>query len=99
MTPERWRHIKEIFYAALECPHGERAPFIDSACAGDEAARQEISQLISAHEETGEFLDAPAFEVAARSLADSQPEVLVEGQVISHYRVIRSIGAGGMGEV
>jgi len=99
MTPERWRHIKEVFYAALGRPHGERASFIDSACGGDEAARREVSQLISAHEETGEFLDAPAFELAAKSLADGNPEELVEGQVIRHYRVIRPLGAGGMGEV
>ena len=99
MTPERWEHIKEVFYGALERPPGERAPFIDSACGGDEAARREVSQLISAHEETGEFLDAPAFEVAAKSLAGSEPEGLVDGQAVSHYRVIRALGAGGMGEV
>jgi serine/threonine protein kinase/TolB-like protein/Tfp pilus assembly protein PilF len=99
MTPERWHHIKEVYYGALDLPPGERYSFIDSACAGDESARQEVSQLITAYEETGEFLAVPAFEVAARSLADSQPEGLVEGQSISHYSVIRSLGAGGMGEV
>src|SRR5918993_575833 len=99
MTPERWQHIKEVFYGALERPPGERAPFIDSACGDDEAARREVSQLISAHEETGEFLDAPAFEAAARSLAGSEPEGVIKGQLISRYRVIRSLGEGGMGEV
>ncbi len=99
MTPERWHHIKEVYYGALDLPPDSRSSFIDSACAGDETARQEVSQLISAFEETGEFLAAPAFEVAARSLAYSQPEKLVEGQIISHYSVIRSLGAGGMGEV
>ncbi|HEV2830316.1 MAG TPA: protein kinase [Pyrinomonadaceae bacterium] len=99
MTPERWQHIKTVFYGALACPPGERISFIDSACAGDEAVRREVSELISAHEEIGEFLDAPAFELAARSLAGSKPEALAPGQIINHYRIISSLGAGGMGEV
>src|ERR671917_881411 len=99
MTPERWRHIKEVFYGALSRPPGERASFIDSACAGDEAARREVSQLVSAHEEEDEFLDAPAFEVLARSLASAEPAGLAEGQPVGRYRVISSLGSGGMGEV
>src|SRR5919112_5605120 len=42
MTPERWQHIKEVFYGALERPPGERAPFIDSACGG--GGRGEVSR-------------------------------------------------------
>ncbi|HYG81665.1 MAG TPA: protein kinase [Pyrinomonadaceae bacterium] len=99
MTPERWEHIKQVFYGALARPPAERASFIDSACEGDEAARREVSELISAHEETDEFLNVPAFEVAARSLSESKAELLTQGQVISRYRVVRALGAGGMGEV
>ena len=99
MTPERWRHIKEVFHGALACPPAERASFIDSACADDDAARREVSLLVSAHEEEGEFLDAPAFEVLARSLAGQEPAGLTPGQSVGRYQVISSLGAGGMGEV
>ena len=99
MTPERWQHIKTVFYGALACPPGERDSFINSACAGDDDVRREVSELISAHGETGEFLNAPAFELAARSLAGSKREALAPGQLISHYKIISSLGAGGMGEV
>jgi eukaryotic-like serine/threonine-protein kinase len=99
MTPERWQHVKDIFYAALERPPAERASFIDSACAGDEATREEISQLVSAHEETGEFLNTPAFEMAAKSLAGTGLGELAEGRVVGHYQIVRPIGVGGMGEV
>ena len=99
MTPERWQHIKEIFYGALDQPPSERESFIDSACAGDEATRREVSQLISAHGETGDFLAIPAFDVTAKLLAKSKREGLVQGESISHYKVISTIGAGGMGEV
>ena len=99
MTPERWQHIKTVFYGALACPPAERDLFIDSACAGDDAVRREVSELISAHGESSEFLNAPAFELAAKSLAGSKPVALATGQIISHYRIISSLGAGGMGEV
>jgi eukaryotic-like serine/threonine-protein kinase len=99
MTPERWQHIKEIFYGALEQPPSERESFIDSACGGDGATRREVSQLISAHEETGEFLVIPAFDLTAKLLANSKREGLVRGESIGHYKVISTIGAGGMGEV
>src|SRR4030095_5142315 len=99
MTPERWQHIKEIFHGALERPPDERESFIDSACGGDEEKRHEVSQLISAHEKTGEFLAVPAFDVAAKSLACSNRQNLTQGESIRHYRVMRAIGTGGMGEV
>jgi eukaryotic-like serine/threonine-protein kinase len=99
MTPERWQHIKEIFYGALERPPDDRKSFIHSACGEDEETRREVFQLISAHEATGEFLAMPAFDVATKSLAYSNLQNLTQGESIRHYTVIRAIGTGGMGEV
>src|SRR6266511_2410092 len=99
MTPEHWQHIKKIFYGALELPPAERESFIDSACAGDEETRREVSQLISAHQQTGEFLVIPAFDLAAKSLANNKRKALAPGQIVRQYRVINVIGAGGIGEV
>ena len=82
MTPERRQHVKEFFYAALERPKAERAPFLDAACAGDEAAHRELSQLISAHEEAGGLLDRPAFKAAARWSSGKGLGVTVRLQVI-----------------
>lgn len=99
MTPERWQHIKEIFYGALAHSISDRASFIDAACDGDESVRHEVSQLIAAYEESGEFLEAPAFELAARSLAANKSAELAPGQTISRYKIIKLLGSGGMGEV
>lgn len=99
MTPDRWQQIKDVFYAALERPPGERSSFLDSACAGNSQMREEVSQLISVHEQSGEFLDVPAFEAVARSIAATTSRELSEGQVVGHYRIFKRIGAGGMGEV
>jgi hypothetical protein len=42
MTPSRWRQIEGIFNACLERGEGERALFLDHACAGDDELRREI---------------------------------------------------------
>jgi serine/threonine protein kinase len=100
MKAEHWQQLDNLFHAALERAPEQRAAFLDEACAGDESMRKQVDALLSAHEEAGSFIDAPAFEAEARALADSpeHPDSIV-GQVISHYRIISSLGAGGMGEV
>lgn len=72
--------------------------FLDEACGGDESLRQQVEVLLTAHEEAGSFIERPAFEVEARSVADDQDESVV-GQTIGHYKIISTLGVGGMGEV
>ncbi|MCA1626394.1 MAG: hypothetical protein LC742_00275, partial [Acidobacteria bacterium] len=68
LTPERWQDVKAVFHSALERGTDERAVFLAQACAGDEALHTEVAALLAAHEQTGEFLDAPAYAVAATLL-------------------------------
>src|SRR5581483_107414 len=51
MTPERYQQIGELCETALELEPGERAAFLDRACAGDEALRQEVESLLAADEQ------------------------------------------------
>ncbi len=69
MTPERYRQIGDIYHAALEVDREERAAFLDQACAGDEALRREVESLITSHEQSSDFIAAPALAVAAGLLA------------------------------
>src|SRR5581483_1038457 len=90
MTPERYQQIGELCETALELEPGERAAFLDRACAGDEALRQEVESLLAADEQAGNFIAVPALELAAGTMA---------GERIGHYRVLSLLGKGGMGEV
>jgi eukaryotic-like serine/threonine-protein kinase len=90
MTPERWQTVVETFEAAAERPQYERAAFLDVACAGDVDLRREVESLLLHDSRSGDFLDTPQFPLI--------PDT-VEGMVIGAYRVLRELGAGGMGAV
>ena len=98
MTPEQWQHIKELFESALERAPDERSAFLDLACDGDESVRKEVESLLASFDEGESFMERPAVALAAETLAGSQGESLI-GQTIGHYKMIREIGSGGMGEV
>ena len=99
MKPEQ--QLDKLFHSALEREPQERAEFLDDACAGDETLRRRVEALLTAHEETGSFIESPAREVEARFAADvpADHSSSIVGQVVSHYRILESLGAGGMGEV
>ena len=71
--PDRWRDVERLYHEALEHAEGERAAFLQDACAGDAALRQAIESLLSAHQEAEAFLEIPALELAARALAEVAP--------------------------
>jgi eukaryotic-like serine/threonine-protein kinase len=98
MTPERWQQVKQIFNSAINYRPEERSSFISQACSGDEELRSEVESLIASHEQSGGFIDKPAFEAAALLLTREKIE-LNSGQIIGSYEVISFISRGGMGEV
>jgi len=98
MKPELWHQLDKLYHSALERELAERAAFLDAACAGDKSLREQVEALLAAHEEAGTFMERPAFEVEARLLAGDEVDSAV-GQTIGHYRLLSSLGVGGMGEV
>ena len=87
MNPEQWGRVKEIFNAALEQEPGARPAFVAEASAGDNAVRSEVERLLDAQRESSDFIEQPA------------AATLLTGRVISHYRIERLLGSGGMGHV
>ena len=91
--PESWKQIREIFDAASQMRPEDRAGYLDRVC-DDDDVRGEVESLLSSFEKAGGFLETPAIGDLAEEIA-----TLPEGWMIGHYRVVKQIGAGGMGEV
>lgn len=94
MDPERWKQIDEIFHAALEHKPPERDAYLTKACKEDESLRAEIEALIASHEKESIFFDTPPADLAAEFLTQKD-----NMGALGHYKVVKKIGSGGMGEV
>ena len=111
METDRWLQIERVYHAALDRSKldgstSDRAAFLNQACGGDEQLRQEVESLLAQADGDQTFLEAPAMEVAARSLAMaagaggvSQPGPHALPISIARYRIVRTLGEGGMGIV
>jgi len=86
---------KEIFFAALE----QRSPqdlasYLKQACGNDAELRQQVEQLLRAHDQAGRFLGGP--ETAAPTIDGA---VTFAPSQIGPYKLLQQIGEGGMGVV
>jgi len=91
MTPDRYQLIGRLYHQALEHEPDLRNAFLDQACAGDQELRKEIESLIASHEQAAGFIEEPAFELAAMSLArtEIQPEASESVQVQTDKHLAR----------
>jgi serine/threonine protein kinase len=97
VSPEDWRKVNEVFHRALDLPSDARGSFIEEACAGNPAVRDEVLSLLAAHERAAEFIEQAATPPGLVSPVVG-PQSLV-GQVLGQYRIEHVIGEGGMGVV
>ncbi|MEM1206816.1 MAG: protein kinase, partial [Acidobacteriota bacterium] len=102
MARDRWQRVEELFCGALEMPGEARTAFLIQACGDDRELLLEVRELLSAHdaaegEETEDFLEAAVDGEVDRLVAgrDRQPE----GRRIGAYRILRTLGEGGMSTV
>src|SRR2546425_6934595 len=98
MTPKRWQQIDNLLQSALARSPEERSAFLARACAEDELLRSEVESLIASHEDASNFLETPMSQIAAELLVNGRAGLAV-GQKIGPYKIVGSLGAGGMGEV
>ena len=97
MLDRRWQNLKEIFHTAVVLSPHEREAYLDQACNGDLSLRRQVEELLRSHEETGNFVDAPAYQAAAEMWMDGLE--LKAGSKVAHYRILSLLGEGGMGRV
>ena len=100
MKADEWQRVSELYDSALQHPESERLSFLTGACAGNAELFREIESLLRYQDAAEHFIEAPALEIAARALASEDLRLeTMEGEVVSHYRVLAKLGTGGMGVV
>src|ERR1700693_4970931 len=102
MTPERWQTIERLCHSALELKAGERAAYLQEACAGDDALQQEVESLLAQEKTAETFLESGAAERVARMRENMQATDgggSMIGRRLGTYEVLSVLGVGGMGEV
>jgi serine/threonine-protein kinase len=97
-TSDRFRRVDVVLDAALDLPTEDQEAYIARACGNDALLRAEVMQLLSAHHRSGSMLDAPLARLAPLLFEKPDAEEATPARV-GPFRVVRAIGAGGMGQV
>jgi serine/threonine protein kinase/Tol biopolymer transport system component len=98
MNLERWQQIENLYHAAMQLDAARRGAFLQDACAGDDRLRQEVESLICSSEQSGDFLERPAFDLGLKLLSEEPAELMI-GRTLGAYQILSVLGRGGMGEV
>src|SRR5262249_56209000 len=109
MAGDRREGLWAVFDAAAALPPGERAAFLDGACAGDPALRAEVESLLRHDAESpteagdGGLFQSPLVR-GPRAPGRAPPQPDPEGAPalparVGRYRTLRLLGEGGMGVV
>ncbi|MCB9854210.1 MAG: serine/threonine protein kinase [Phycisphaerales bacterium] len=101
MTRIDHHRLRELFESVMDLPANQRAAIIDAACIGNSSLRHEIESLLKHHDaEVPLFADEQAGigMKVARELAFAAGDAPLP-ESIGRYRVVRELGAGGMGIV
>jgi hypothetical protein len=82
----------------------QRAAFLKDACRGDLKLCEEVESLLAYESSAKEFMETPAFEIAAKQMAgdetnENQADPVPIGATLQRFRVIEKLGVGGMGVV
>nr|MDQ6866188.1 serine/threonine protein kinase [Thermoproteota archaeon] len=104
MEDERWRRVRQLYDSALNVPPAQRAAFLARECQEDKDLLAEIESLLSYEKSAAEFIESPAFHIAAQLIAKDrvtkQPfEELTVGSTLLRFRLEERLGRGGMGVV
>ena len=101
MTPEQHEKAMQVFNEAVGLADEERAVFVADACAGDSVVRAEVDSLLAHDAGPGPELDSPALgsDFDLNRVAQSTSEATEQPQRIGPYRILDTLGEGGMGIV
>src|ERR1700676_2409956 len=96
-APEQAQRVAEIVEAALEHEPSDWPSFLDESCGDNLQLRKEVESLLGYQKEATDFIETPAYQNHADSLAEENGE-LKPGYLLGEYKILSLLGEGGMGE-
>ena len=96
---KRWERVQDIFCRALDQPSETLPRWLEEACAGDRELLAEVASLLESDRVAEGFVVAEIDRAVLTVAGDVARESRMKGRRIGAYRLIREIGAGGMGAV
>lgn len=99
---------EELFEQALDTPETDRAALLDRLCADNPALRERIEKLLAAHSSSAFNFDptlqgpidgSPAHDVRTSAMPTKSMDPNLGAVLGEKYKLIQSIGEGGMGNV
>ena len=103
--PERFEKLRKTLLRAMDLPAARREAYVAEACSGDPELQAEVEAKLAHLGKTRAILKSAGLDEVIADAALTVPtrsageEVSRVGSVISHYRIEKRLGAGGMGEV
>jgi eukaryotic-like serine/threonine-protein kinase len=96
----RWKRLTEIFTQLRGLEPAERARLLDEACAGDNELRAQVEHLLDGYSAALKFFAHPSNLPLIASDPNIPQRTFSDGDTVAErFRIIRLLGAGGMGEV
>lgn len=83
-----WAQIETVLDEALDQPPEQRRAWLETRCGGDPASLDEVMSLLKAAENSDAFLEP-----------DRPVDLLAPGARFGVWKVVETLGHGGMGEV
>ncbi|MCK4658395.1 MAG: serine/threonine protein kinase [Phycisphaerae bacterium] len=101
MTPEQHEKAMQVFNEAVGLAVEDRADFVDDACGGDTVVITEVDSLLAHDADPGTTIDSPVLGSGfnVNQFADSATPEHERPQRIGSYRILDTLGEGGMGIV
>src|SRR5437764_1591225 len=90
--------VEEVFHEAMSYDPEERVAYLSRACEGNAVLRHEVESLVAAYESSSGLLDETAVTLAMKVIG-SRPDDSMVGQEVGFYKILSSLGQGGMGTV
>ncbi len=98
MQNSQWKRVEELFHGALELKPEERDQYLVRECRDNSGLKDEVLSLLSEVEFEKTLFENQAVSLGLRVISNETKGTLL-GQVIGHYKLLRLLGSGGMGEV